>query len=141
MNSLKRGFTLIELLVVIAIIGVLSAVILANLNIARGKGSNAAIKSNLNTVRPSAEIVYDQNSGFYGVGLCTDIKVRSALDAAGTAATGVPADAVCNSDNLAWAAQSPLKVPDADGNTYWCVDNQGTARGSTVALGTDLICP
>ena len=71
MSSKTRnsGFTLIELLVVIAIIGILSAVVLASLNTARSKGSDAAIKSNVNNARAAAELYYDSNSNSYA-GVC-----------------------------------------------------------------------
>jgi prepilin-type N-terminal cleavage/methylation domain-containing protein len=46
----NKGFTIVELLVVIAIIGVLSSVVLASLNTARSKGTEAAIKANLANV-------------------------------------------------------------------------------------------
>ncbi len=61
-KTLNRGFTLIELLVVIAIIGILASVVLASLNSARAKGSDAAIKSSLNNMRSQAELYYDSNS-------------------------------------------------------------------------------
>ncbi len=66
-----RGFTLIELLVVIAIIGILSAVVLAALNTARSKGNDAAIKSDLDTIRTQAALYYDSNSNAYSTGAFT----------------------------------------------------------------------
>ena len=142
-QKLVRGFTLIELLVVIAIIGILTSVVLASLNTARGKGSNAAIKSDLSGLRAQGDIVYDNNGSNYASpnDVCLDSHVRNALDHAGTQATGVPADAICNSSASAWAAASPLKIADGDGSTYWCVDNNGDSKGETVALGTDTVCP
>jgi prepilin-type N-terminal cleavage/methylation domain-containing protein len=141
MSTFKKGFTLIELLVVIAIIGVLSSVVLGAVNTGRGKAANAAVKSDLNNVRSQAELIYDQNNGIYGPGLCTDQKVTAGLGHASTVATGAIGNSECNSDNLSWAAQSPFKVPDASGNTYWCIDNGGAAKGETAVLGTALACP
>ncbi len=57
--KLTTGFTLIELLVVVAIVGILASVVLVSLDSARGKGGDAAVKSNLNQVRTKAEMLYD----------------------------------------------------------------------------------
>src|SRR3989344_4343548 len=62
-----RGFTLIELLVVIAIIGILSSVVLASLNSARNKGSDAGTKANLATILVQAEILYDTDTDYDAV--------------------------------------------------------------------------
>lgn len=43
----RRGFTLTELLVVIAIIGLLSGIVLVNVNLARNKGKNARSASDI----------------------------------------------------------------------------------------------
>jgi prepilin-type N-terminal cleavage/methylation domain-containing protein len=141
MSKFKKGFTLIELLVVIAIIGVLSSVVLGAVNTGRGKAANVTVKSDLNNVRSQAELIYDQNNGIYGVGLCSDQNVTAGLNHASTVATGSTGNSECNSSNIAWAAQVPFKTPDSNGNTYWCVDNGGQARGETVVLSTNLACP
>ncbi|MEK7115731.1 MAG: type II secretion system protein, partial [Patescibacteria group bacterium] len=62
----NTGFTLIELLVVIAIIGILSSIVLASLNSARAKGTDAAIKSTLAQIRTQASLYYDNNSQSFG---------------------------------------------------------------------------
>lgn len=61
-----RGFTLIELLVVIAIIGMLSSVVLASLNSARGKARDARRLSDLNQLRTALELYRDTNNRYPG---------------------------------------------------------------------------
>ncbi len=143
-----RGFTLIELLVVIAIIGVLSSVVLASLNTARGKGANAAIKGNLANVRGQAELYYDSNNSYgaaFNVAACSvtpadsstlfkDPNISGMINAAKTAA-GDSTSNRCYSSGSAWAVSVPLKV--SDGNfTHWCVDSTGNSVGRTNALQT-----
>lgn len=141
--SKKRGFTLIELLVVIAIIGILSSVVLASLNTARGKGANAAVKQNLNSIRGQAELVYDNNSGFYSVGLnsvCSDQNVINALNAALAAGSDTGTVATrCNASANAWAVNALLKDPEG-ANTYWCIDNSGVGKGEPAELAGALAC-
>lgn len=54
----SRGFTLIELLVVIAIIGLLSSVVLASLNTARGKARDAKRLSDIHQIQLALELYY-----------------------------------------------------------------------------------
>jgi prepilin-type N-terminal cleavage/methylation domain-containing protein len=58
-NNKLTGFTLIELLVVVAIIGILASVVIVNLNSARAKGQDSAIKQQLAQLRSSGELYYD----------------------------------------------------------------------------------
>lgn len=81
-----KGFTLIELLVVIAIIGLLSSIVIASLGTARAKAKDAAIQSQLSSIRAQAEIYYSNNNNTYGftsaspvtgLGQCTDSSAAS----------------------------------------------------------------
>ena len=139
MNKTK-GFTLIELLVVIAIIGILSSIVLASLNTARGKGANAAVKSNLTNIRAQAEIVYDSVSPNSYATVCANATVARAVTAAGTAGGGT---GVCYNSANAWAASAPLKVPEGSpALNFWCVDSTGASKGEVAALGSGvLVCP
>ena len=154
-NKFNQGFTLIELLVVIAIIGILSSVVLASLNTARGKGANAAVKSNLNNVRAQAELVYDgatPNSYNTVCNATQDPNVLKGQTAANSAGGGTALNnaigtggslttTTCHATASAWAIEAPLKTAE-NLNTMWCVDNTGTSggtAGSTLAAN-DSAC-
>jgi prepilin-type N-terminal cleavage/methylation domain-containing protein len=152
MKNFKKGFTLIELLVVVAIIGILASVVLASLNSARAKGSDAAIKAALSGARAQAELFYDTGQTYAGV--CTTATTgigAMILNAAQKLATtntvtnaawadsdaGAINSAVCHDSSSGWAAMVSLK---ATGATGWCVDSTGASKESTALGAADITC-
>jgi prepilin-type N-terminal cleavage/methylation domain-containing protein len=65
---MKRGFTLIELLVVIAIIGLLSSVVFASLNSARGKARDARRIADVRQIERAIEMYYNDFGNYPVVG-------------------------------------------------------------------------
>ncbi len=151
----KKGFTLIELLVVIAIIGILSSVVLASLNTARGKGADAAIKSNLANMRAQAELYYDTNGGYSSVTtltlpggtFCTSgVPTAGTLFADSTFASVITtlnafpgANVTCVLGGVSgqrassWAMSKALTTGGS-----WCVDSGGKSASSTANASTGL---
>ncbi|MCE9549085.1 type II secretion system GspH family protein [Candidatus Nomurabacteria bacterium] len=158
-KNLKSGFTLIELLVVVAIIGILASVVLASLNTARAKGTDAAIKAAMSNARAQAELYYDDNvsfdtvcdsgtsGGIYPFVLNAAQKILSSgtpTIADGTAfsysSTGSGAYSVCHDSQSAWAAITSLKNPSTS-SAGWCVDSTGAAKEATTLAISTYECP
>lgn len=125
-NSLfshRRGFTLIELLVVIAIIGILSSIVLTNLNSARQKARDVKRIADIKQLQLSLALYFDANYGKYP-GQLSDLSptyispVPKPPAGAGQANyTYVPLNASCNSYRLGATleqASNDILTNDAD---------------------------
>ena len=138
--KISKGFTLIELLVVIAIIGILSSVVLASLTTARTKGQDAAVESQLSSMRSQAELYYSTNSNSYGPLHAVDACTAGAADLFGTGTNslkalvagvannnngGSLAKTACVSSLTAWAVSATL--PSLNTSAF-CVDSTGTSK-------------
>ncbi|MBC7836828.1 prepilin-type N-terminal cleavage/methylation domain-containing protein [Acetobacteraceae bacterium] len=117
------GFTLIELLVVIAIIGILTGIIVPNLNGAKQSGRDAKRVSDIKNIQLALALYYNDN-GFYPQ------SIYSAFDPT----SGSPA--VSPSDGLQGAYMSTVPKDPKDNTsqyTYAVLYNKGVA-GTSCAL-------
>ena len=89
MKENENGFTLLELLVVISIIGILAALILANLNSTRERARDATRQSDIKQYQTSLGQYASENTGIYPIHHTTAV-------------------VICNNNTL-W--QTELKLP------------------------------
>ncbi|KKR70696.1 MAG: hypothetical protein UU13_C0002G0041 [Candidatus Nomurabacteria bacterium GW2011_GWB1_40_7] len=140
-KSTTEGFTLIELLVVVAIIGILIAIVSVLLTDIRAKGDDAAVKTNLQTIKNQAELFYLDNGNsylpaeasgeeFYGVCPVDDSSAGSMFSKdkvmfdAVAEATKRGNGSYCYASTNGWAVAVGLKT---DAGASWCVDSEGAS--------------
>ena len=142
----QKGFTLIELLVVVAIIGILSSVVLASLNTARAKGSDAAVQAAMHNLQQQAENYFDSNSYSYNATGATSTTCTAAStvfnDPSATAIiknimlnAAATSSVVCYSTASNYAVSALLKGSGKN----WCVDSNNNVTTSTVNT-LDSLC-
>jgi prepilin-type N-terminal cleavage/methylation domain-containing protein len=136
----QRGFTIMEILVVIAIIGILASVVLSQVQKARSRGADAAVKSNLTNARPQAALFQEQNSGLFD-DVCADAGGIGSMIVQADVANGDGAyTCIVSFDGKAWAAEAQLVTDPA---LFFCVDseNNATTTSATSALDdTSAVC-
>lgn len=120
---------------IIAIVGIFSSIVLASLNVARQKGSDAMVKSQLSTVQVQAELYYGGVGNGSYLGYCNSPEALTALAAASTAGTAGKntTSYVCNDSKDTWAASAPLRTT----TSYECVASTGAMTEIASPLATD----
>lgn len=125
-----RGFTLIELLVVIAIIGILAGLVVVSMSGGEEVANDARVKSDLDQIRATAEILRVKNGNYDAV--AADEDVNTLLADCNTYASSDTCAVFDNAGN--WCASASLQ-----GGGTWCVDSTGYAgnSGTCTAAGDD----
>ncbi len=139
-----KGFTLIELLVVVGLIGLLAAVIVASLNRAKSKSSDAVVMQDLSSIRTQANLYYVGTGGnSYGATgsscaggmFSADTNISSALAHVTANATAITCSV--GPTNQTFAVAATLKTSGAG---YYCVDSTNIGKAiSTVTAPSGLV--
>jgi len=142
LSSKVSGFTLLELLVVVAIIAIVISVTLVSLNTSKNKGADAAVKSNLSTVRGQSELFYANNDNKFlpsggsnfGIATCPIYNAsgtnmlsnnKTIADAIAEAVKRGTNGSSCYNSSLNWAVAVGLK---SNATLSWCVDSGGNSK-------------
>lgn len=144
-SARQSGFTLLELLIVIILIALAATIVIASLSVARQKGQNTGIASNLASIRQHAESMHLDEGNYNRVcganGAAQAANIRDMIAAAEAESPAGEGSAICATpaagDANAWAVSVQLAT---DG--YWCVDTSGFSGRTDdgLAHANDLSC-
>ena len=145
----QSGFTLVELLIVVIILGILAAVVIPQFNTAAAESKEAALASNLATIRQAVELYKVQHSDAFPSSAILDELVNS-TDADGTVHVDgsgkygpyirnqFPANPINNDATIVTAASMAGAATDASGWVYSTGDGQFRANvGGAGPSGTN----
>ena len=136
--NMKRGFTLIELLVVIAIIGMLSSVVLASLNTARGSARDAKRKQDLKQIQTALELYYNDFNQYPGEVACDSSKGSGSGTCASMSGTN------WSTTSYIYQALVPTYIstlpvdPTNSGNYYYNYEPAGANTKQNYCIGAAL---
>lgn len=126
--SSKLGFSLIELLIVIAMIGLLSSLLLANLQGARARARDAQRKSDLKQLKTALRMYYNDNQAYptdNGSGSISGAAWGSPFGATTVYMKTVPLDPI-PSQNYYYS-----RTDTESFNLYGCLENKSDTDGSS----------
>jgi len=135
----NRGFTLIELLVVIAIIGILSAVVLGQLNSARGKGADAEKRSQMKNMTSAGLLIFELQGEPYAA-ICTYNTSPHKFQSMVSNISGV-----CSSASGGYRVYSTMSQTNqcsaGSGTDYLCIDANGNINILDNLPAAGITCP
>ena len=136
----QSGFTLVELLIVVIILGILAAVVIPQFNTAAAESKEAALASNLATIRQAIELYKVQHNDTFPDDFIVT-KLTTTTDATGAAGTKYgpyirnifPANPIDSLATVATPATMPA-APTAAGGWIYATGN-GEFRANVAGAG------